>query len=133
MITAKVIILTFLALLTISCISQKDQTVALTAIEQYHARFNDSKFDEIYDDSTTEHKNAISKERFLESIRAMRQGQGRVLSSEQLAVDYRSSPDAVHIKLLMLVTFEKGEANEEFIYRISDGKALLERYKFIAG
>jgi hypothetical protein len=129
--TAKTMLLAVLVSSTIGCIPAKDKTIALGAIEQHHARFNDSKFEEIYDESTAEHKNAISKEDFVENMSRLRQGEGRVLSSEELAVDYRSDSGDVRIKLLMLVTFERRQPKEEFIYRVSEGKALLERYRFI--
>jgi hypothetical protein len=55
----------------------------------------------------------------------MRDGQGRALSSEELSTDYRYGPDKVKIRLLLLVTFEQGKGKEEFVYRLSEGKAVL--------
>lgn len=114
-----------------ACIPPKQKELALKAIDQYHAYFNDSRFLEIYDDSTAGLKTTMSREEFLESMNAMRQGQGRVLRSEELSTDYQSSSDDVKIKLLMLVTFEKGQAREEFVYRISEGKVQLAGYRFL--
>jgi hypothetical protein len=120
-----------LAVLLTACAAHKHEKLALEAIEQFHSRFNDSKFLEIFEDSTQEVKAAMSREEFLESMNAMREGQGRVLQSRQFAMDYQSGPDTVKIKLLMSVTFERGEAKEEFVIQISENRAQLAGYKFL--
>jgi hypothetical protein len=104
---------------------------ALRSIEQFHNRFNDFRFSEVYDDAGSQVRMAMSREEFVESMKAMREGQGRVLKSEEIASAYDSSPDAISIKIRLLVTFEKGQAREEFLYHVSEGKVVLAGYHFL--
>jgi hypothetical protein len=120
-----------IALLFANCAAANDNASALEGIEQFHNRFNKQEFSEIYNESDSAVKTAMSKEEFIESMKAMREGQGRVIKTEVLATGYDSSPDARSVKILMLVTFEKGQAKEEFLYHITGDKAFLAGYHFL--
>jgi hypothetical protein len=125
-------LLFLLCVTSTACVPSSDKAIALKAIEQYHQRYNQFRFHEIYQESTAGMKTNMPEERFLESIKAMRQGQGSVVKATELTTDYFSSPDEVEVKILMRVDFEKGSANEEFVYTISQDKATLSGYRFLS-
>ena len=126
-----VYVLVFTPILLTGCVPSQHKASALRGIEQFHSRFNDFRFAEVYDGADSKVKAAMSRDEFVESMKAMREGQGRVLSTEEIGMDYDSSSDVVRIKILMLVTFEKGQAREEFVYQISEGEAVLAGYRFL--
>jgi hypothetical protein len=114
-----------------ACAPQASKTAALRSVEQFHSRFNDSRFSEIYDESDSDVKTTMSRKEFMDSMAAMREGQGRAIKAEEVATASDSSSDANSIKVLMQVTFEKGKAREEFLYHMADGKAVLAGYHFL--
>ncbi len=63
------------------CSAEKDKTVAIAATDEFHKRFNNSNFADIYDSAEPAVRNVQTKRDFLASMEAMRAGQGAVLQS----------------------------------------------------
>jgi hypothetical protein len=114
-----------------ACSPSRDKAVAEVATEEFHNRFNNSAFGDIYDRAEPDVKEMQARNDFLGSMEAMRKGQGAVVQAKELAVDYNYSTDGNMIKLLYEVTYEKGIAKEEFIWIIADGKGILHSYRFL--
>jgi len=127
-----VVSLLMLASVLSSCAASKDEAVAMQAIEEFHVRFNNLAFSSIYEEAHQNIRVMIPKEAFLESMKAMREGQGAVIKTQKLGVEYSYSTEGKIIKILVQVAFEKGNAKEEFMYYISENKAYLTSYRFIA-
>lgn len=115
-----------------SCVPSEHKTIALQAIEQFHNQFNRSEFSEIYEGADQKAKEKISKNDFIEDMEAMRRGQGAVLRSEEIGTDYNYINGVTMVKILVLVSFEKGTAKEEFIYYFRDAKIQLASYRFLS-
>jgi hypothetical protein len=125
------ILLLFVIFLAVACSPAKDKTIATAATEEFHKRFNSSAFGDIYDQAEAGVRSIQSREDFLASMQAMRQGQGAVIGAKELAVDYNYSTDGNMIKLLYEVNYEKGIAKEEFIWTIANGRGILHSYRFL--
>jgi hypothetical protein len=120
-----------LTALFLSCVPEREKAVTLQGIQQFHNRYNNSQFSEIYDSAQQNTRDKISKSDFVEDMKAMRQGQGAVLKSEEISSEYRYSDGVAMIKTVVLVSFEKGTAREEFIFYHSNGDAHLASYRFL--
>lgn len=124
-----------LALIAISLLSacgppKKERLLVEQAVNEFHARFNNSAFSDIYDGAAPRLRDEMAKDEFIESMGAMRQGQGAVVSSKEVAVEYNSSSDGNEIKITFEVTYEKGIAHETFSYLIVGDRASLVGYRF---
>ena len=125
------IALVLVAFTLCGCSASKDKAIAISSTDEFHKRFNDSHFADIYDSAEPAVRDVQTKRDFLASMEAMRAGQGAVLQSKELGVDYNYSTDGTMVKLLCEVTYEKGVAREEFIWTIAKGKGILHSYRFL--
>jgi hypothetical protein len=124
------VLLTVIAVLS-SCATSENKAVGIRAIADFHDLYNKSAFSDIYESAHPNLKSMVPKENFVNSIAAMRQGQGAVLNFTEKAVGYELSSEGDLVKILIDVTFEKGKSQEEFIFQVTDGKAILWSYRFI--
>ena len=124
--------LLFLAVSLASCSPSNDKAVAARSVEEFHRRFNNSAFSEIYDNAEPSLSTLMPKEAFLAGMKAMREGQGAVLESKEIGVAYNYSSEGNMVKVLHEVTYEKGKAKEEFIWTIGNGQGRLRSFRFIA-
>jgi hypothetical protein len=115
-----------------SCVPEKDKKVALDGIGLFHNQFNKSEFSEIYEGANQALKEKISKDRLVEDMNALRRGQGAVLKSQEMALDYNYMDGNVMVKIIVQVTFERGTGKEEFIFSVTDGRAQLVSYHFLS-
>jgi hypothetical protein len=115
----------------VSCSPSDDKAVATRSVEEFHRRFNNSAFSEIYDNAEPGLRTLMPKEAFLASMKAMREGQGAVLESEEIGIAYNHSSEGNMVKVLHEVTYEKGKAKEEFIWTVENGRGRLRSFRFI--
>lgn len=120
-----------LAVSLASCTSSENKAVALQAISDFHRRYNNFAFSDIYEDAHPSLKSIISKEDFVSGIGAIRNGEGAVLDVQEVGDAYNYSSEGNMVKILVNVRFEKRKAREEFIYHVSTEKAYLSSYRFI--
>jgi hypothetical protein len=85
---------------------------------------------EIYDAADQSLNATIPKADFVDGLKAIRSGRGAVKSTRQLAIDYSYSSGSRMVKLLVLTNLEKGEAEEQFIFVISNHEPHLRSYVF---
>lgn len=124
-------ILLSLTLALSSCAQSKSNAVALQGIREFHTLYNNSEFEKIYDAASPEARQKISRQNFVEDMKAMRLGQGAESNTEPVAIDYNYLDGISMTKVLVRVTFEKGIANEEFIFDVSEAKPKLTSYHFL--
>jgi hypothetical protein len=126
-----VVIVIMLTVASASCVASRHEAISLRAIQRFHEQFNNSQFAEIYDGADEKTKEKISKGDFVEDMKAMRRGQGAVLQSEEMAIDYNYVEGISLVKIAVRVSFEKGVAREKFIYYMRDNRAQLASYRFL--
>jgi hypothetical protein len=103
----------------------------LEEIARFHENFNHGNFSAMYDIADAEGRANSSLEKFTVEMTAMREGQGAVLRSEELASEYLYINGLSKTRLLVSVTYEKGAAQEEFVFSHKNGKAELSGYRFL--
>jgi len=105
--------------------------LSIKGVDEFHQRYNSHVFAAIYDNAHEELKSTITREGFIEGIRELRDRQGPFIRSREIKTDYLYSSGEVRVKMLFESVFEKGEAGEEFVFLVNDGKPHLLRYRFI--
>lgn len=110
-----------------ACSATKDKSLAVAATKEFHTRFNNSNFGDIYD-GTEPAGRQVAKEDFITKLESMHDAVGAVLQSKELRVDYDHSTDGTVVRLLCEVTYEKGVGREEFVWVIANGKAVLRSF-----
>ncbi len=123
--------LLLLAASLLSCSPSNDKSVAARSVQEFHQRFNNSAFSEIYGNAEPGLRALMPKESFLASMKAMREGQGAVIESKEIGIAYNYSSEGNMVKVQHEVTYEKGKAKEEFTWLIENGRARLRAYRFI--
>jgi len=107
-----------------ACSASKDKSIAFAATKQFHARFNDTDFGDIYD-GTEPGVRLVTKADFITKLESMRNAVGAVLESKEVSLEHTHTTDGAVVKLCCEVTYEKTVGREEFVWLIANGKAVL--------
>jgi hypothetical protein len=111
-----------------ACSAANDKSIAFAATKQFHARFNNTDFGDIYD-GTEPGVRLVTREDFIIKLESMRNGVGAVLQSEEVSLDDHNSTDVAVVKVCCEVKYEKAAGREEFVWIIANGKAVLRSFK----
>ena len=112
------------------CAPDADRSQADRGVAEFHERFNRSAFGEIYDTADQSLRTTIPKDDFVSGLQAIRNGHGAAKTARQIAIDYNYSSDGRMVKILISTSFEKGDAEEQFIFMIDDHGPHLRSYVF---
>ncbi|QIF04933.1 hypothetical protein [Roseimicrobium sp. ORNL1] len=112
--------------------SCKDMTqgkgLADTAIVDFHKKFNEQKFKDIYAGSHADLKAAAKEEEFLNLLDAVHRKLGKQVKSTDATWRVNSFNFKTNVMVAQNTEFERGKGTETFTYRVSDGKAILVSY-----
>ena len=97
-------------------------------IPEFHALFNEEKFDEIYDSADPEFQKTASKEKFREFISAIHRKLGKVASTTNQGWKINNFNLKTYVNMQQETTYESGKATETFTYMMEDGKPVLHGY-----
>jgi len=114
--------------LSAACSGSKDKSIAIAATDEFHTRFNNSRFGDIYD-SMEPCVSCNPKEDIIVKMESMHDAVGGVLQSKEVRVDYHHSIDGTVVKLCCEVTYKKAVGREEFVWVIANGKAVLRSFR----
>ena len=114
----------------IGCVPNSEKAQGEKGVTEFHDKFNQSAFVEIYERADVSLRQIISRDEFVEGLNAIRQGHGTVQNTQLLAADYNYSSGTRMIKLLHRTHFEKGDAQEQFIFFIDGNGPRLKSYVF---
>ena len=117
--------------ISLCCAPSAEKNTALDGIKEFHAHFNRHEFSKIYKLAHPDARGKISENDFVEDMKRMRLGQGTATGFEEIATDYHYQNGTSMVKILVLTSYEKGKAHEEFIYHLSGGRAQLASYRFL--
>lgn len=129
--TKKLLLLGVSLSIICACAPPGNEATALEAIRSFHENFNRSDFSSMYDILDEEGRANTSRERFTAEMTAMRKGQGAVLNSKELESEYLYANGRSKTRLILSVSYEKGDAREEFVFSHTNGKTLLSGYRFL--
>jgi hypothetical protein len=122
----RTIALLFVLLLACGC--SVDTAPAEQAVPMFHSMLDAGNFAQIYDSSSEDLKSLSSQHDFVAFLEAVHRKLGASASSERQGwrVDYRAT--GTFITLTYKTRYAVGEAQEQFVFRIKDNRALLAGY-----
>ncbi len=111
---------------------EKEQKLAQIAVDQFHERYNRRDYDGLYTMMAQATQQAQSKENALTAMQETVERWGKQQSSQMAFAKLFPGPP-VQVRMIYNTTYEKGNAQERFIWT-SDGKqASLLQYQVIPG
>ena len=120
-----VLIVMFMA----ACSSSEDVNTARAAATDFHTQLDAGQFDQIWQASSDDLKQASSQKDFTDLLDAVHRKLGKVSSSDEAHWGIKMLTSGTFVDLVYKTHFEGGSAVEQFDWRIDDsGKALLVGY-----
>ena len=116
------------ALALAACSPGASTAAAEQGVIAVHASFNASDFAGIYDRSDTVMKNMAPRDQFLKLMALFSERLGDYRSGKTIGWNDNYGTAGHMVTLTRSATFEKGEAQEQFLFRISDKQATLVGY-----
>lgn len=110
----------------------KEKALAQIAVDQFHERYNRRDYDGLYAMMAQSTQRAQSKENAVTAMQETIERWGKEQSSQMAVAKLLPGPP-VQVRMIYNTTYEKGNAQERFIWT-SDGKqAALLQYQVIPG
>jgi len=116
------------SVLLASCSAGDDVPKAEGGVAEFHQKLNGADFDTIYGDSGPEMKKAITQEDFVKFVSAVHRKLGGFQSGKTSGWNDTVATGGHFVTLNFSATYEKGGADENFVFHIQDGKAILVGY-----
>jgi hypothetical protein len=110
------------------CSVGHDLPAVHAAVGVFHQEFNAQDFAKIYSDSGPDFKNASSQGDFTQLLSAIHRKLGNYVSGNAGGWTDNVNTSGHFVTAGFSATFERGAAEESFVYRIDSGKALLAGY-----
>lgn len=115
--------------LTISCSSMmKGKELADPAVENFHSQFNAEKYSEIYDRADDEFKKSVTEKQLTELLEAVHRKLGTVKKTTSMGWKVNTTTSGTYATATSDVEFSEGKGTEQFVFHITDDKALLYSY-----
>ena len=109
-----------------------EQALAQIAVDQFHERYNSRDYDGLYSMMAQSTQRAQSKENAVTAMQETVERWGKEQSSQMALAKLFPGPP-VQVRMIYNTTYEKGNAQERFIWT-SDGKqAALLQYQVVPG
>ena len=103
-------------------------SVAEKSVDGFHHMLDAGQFEQVYDASSAEMKNASTKERFVELLSAVHRKLGAVKSSKAQGWNVNYNTSGNFVTLTYQSQFDGGSADEQFVYRLAGDGAQLAGY-----
>lgn len=126
--TKHIVLLILVVTLQLSCGVKKGKESAEKAVEKFHSQLNAGQYHEIYTESDEGFRKGITEENTVALFDAVRRKLGTVQRANSSGWHVNTNPGGTFVTLGYDVEFTEGKAVEQFVYRVSDGKALLYNY-----
>lgn len=116
------------AIFVAGCTTSVDTRVAERAVDTFHEMLNAGQFELIYAAGSDDLKRVAKREDFVALLDAVHRKLGvtKSWSKRGWSVNYHTS--GTFVTLSYSTIFDEGDAGEQFVYRLQDGKALLVGY-----
>jgi hypothetical protein len=116
-----------LGLVTQGC-SMADTSAAEAEVAKFHAALGDSRSGEIYAAATEEFTSKATEQQFTELLDAVNRKLGKVKTTQLSSWKVNYVTSGHYVVLVYRTTYEQGEADEQFIYRMQQKDARLVGY-----
>ena len=110
------------------CSAGADKSKATAAVAEFRQRADAGRFAEIWRAGAAELKASTSEAELVRVLGGLHAHYGAFRSASETNWHWNSSNGNVQVTLEYASAFERGRANERFVYRIGDGAALLMGY-----
>ena len=110
------------------CSMSTDTKVAERAVDTFHEMLNAGQSDAIYSASGDELKKAAKREELVALLDAIHRKLGVTKSWTKKGWNVNYHTSGTFVTLNYSTIFDGGDAAEQFVYRLKDGKALLAGY-----
>lgn len=111
-----------------SCAIGKHKESAEKAVERFHRQFNDGKFREIYAQSAEDFRKSTSEADLIALMDAVRRKLGTVVNATSRGWHVNANTSGTFVTVGYEVDFSEGKGNEQFVFLITKGQALLYNY-----
>ncbi len=124
----KVLTVIFLVFLS-GCSLSEGMEDAKNAVAKFHDQFSAEDYEGIYQDSTTQLKDATSREEFFPLIKSFRDVLGKPLSSKMQNFNMSTSiTDGTVFTGVYVTEFENGTGTETFVFKKENDTYKLQKY-----
>ena len=110
------------------CSMSKDAAVAEQAVPRFHEQFDTGRFDTIYAGAGDDLKSATTQQEFVALLEAVHRKLGNTKTADKTAFTVNYNMSGSSVTLDYKTTFDGGDAQEQFVFRIQDDSALLIGY-----
>lgn len=117
-----------LGLILAGCSVGSDTDKAQEGIAAVHRAFSGGDFASVYDGSAPDMKSSISRENFVKTFSGVYGATGPYQSGKTTGWKVNYGTDGNYVVLNHDAKFRNGTGNEEFVFRVKDGQALLAGY-----
>jgi hypothetical protein len=120
-----------------SCVSfrsgylEDDQKAAERAVDQFHSRFSNERYDEIYADTAEEFRKTADKSDLIAAMKQTHEQFGPFNSSGLTSANIIMGVPR-QVRLTYATSYEKGDATEEFLWLVNFDDVKLASYKVSA-
>jgi hypothetical protein len=115
-------------LLLTGCTAGADFQSSKNAAEHFHQLLNAQQFSAIYDEGTPDFQRATSKDRLSQFLAAVHRKLGDVTQSSAQGTNINFGSAGEIVTLNYASRFERGEASENFAFRLENGTPKLLGY-----
>ncbi len=109
--------------------SERDKESAARAMDQFHARYNESEYGKIYDTAGPEFQEKNVRGDFLQRLAEVHHKLGDYRTCDRRSWETNLFGADTRVTLHYRTTFTAGEADEEFIYTVAGARATLRVYR----
>jgi hypothetical protein len=111
-----------------ACSPSSDVPLAQAGVASFHQQLNGQRFDAIYAGSGKDFKGATTQADFVQLLAAIHRKLGNFQSGASGSWNDSALTSGHFVTLSYSAKYERGSADETFIYRIDAGRALLAGY-----
>jgi hypothetical protein len=108
--------------------NDREQAKAERAVAEFHKLHNENKFEELYELFDEQARRAVNKDEVIDTAKQTYEKWGKVQRASLSLVKVFPSP-TVQVRMIYNVKFEKGEAQEWFIWNTQGEVARLLQYR----
>lgn len=116
-------------LLLAACSGTQSVKVAEQGVGQFHNELNAGRYAQLYDQSASEMKSATKREDFIAFVRGGHRKLGAFESGKQVGWNVNYTPTGQFVTLTYDSQYQRGPAQEQFVFRVSDDRAILAGYR----
>jgi hypothetical protein len=110
------------------CSMSADTKLAEKAVPRFHEMLDAGQFEAIYEAASEDLRKATRQDSFVALLEAIHRKLGATKSSAERTWNVNYHTSGTFVTLEYSTAYAEGDAAEQFVYRLQDGKALLAGY-----